>query len=46
MERVRIAALGDSITKGVVLSGENNYSVLEHNFMEIISKSKDVEVDN
>ena len=46
MERVRIAALGDSITKGVVLGEENNYSVLEHNFMEIISESKGVEVEN
>ena len=46
MERVRIAALGDSITKGVVLGEENNYSVLEQNFMEIISESKGVEVEN
>ncbi len=46
MERVRIAALGDSITKGVVLEEKEGYSVLEHNFMEIISESSGVEVDN
>ena len=46
MERVKIAALGDSITKGVVLTEENGYSVLEQNFMEIIKAKRGVEVDN
>jgi lysophospholipase L1-like esterase len=46
MERVKIAALGDSITKGVVLTEENGYSVLEQNFMEIIKAERGVEVDN
>lgn len=46
MERVRIAALGDSITKGVVLNGENNYSVLEESFVGLIREKRDVEIDN
>lgn len=46
MERVKIAALGDSITKGVVLTEENNYSVLEQNFMELIKNKRGVEIDN
>lgn len=46
MERVKIAALGDSITKGVILNNENNYSVLEESFVGLIKEKKGVEIDN
>lgn len=46
MERIRIAAMGDSITKGVVLTSDNNYSVLEDNFVGLLSKHNNIEIDN
>lgn len=46
MKRTRIAALGDSLTKGVVLNERNRYSVVEGNFMEIISNELDMQIDN
>lgn len=46
MERLKIVALGDSITKGVVLSGENNYSVTESSFIEILRRERNVEIEN
>lgn len=46
MKEIRIAALGDSITKGVVLNGENNYSVLEDSFIGLLKERIGVEIDN
>ncbi len=46
MERVKIVALGDSITKGVVLDSENNYSVSEGSFVEILKKEKNFDINN
>lgn len=46
MERIKIAALGDSITKGVVLTNENNYSVLEESFVEILKTEQNLDIDN
>jgi len=46
MERIKIAALGDSITKGVVLNEENNYSVLEDSFVEILKAEQNLDIDN
>ena len=46
MKKTRIAALGDSLTKGVILNEKNRYSVADHSFMDIISDELDLRVDN
>lgn len=46
MERIKIAALGDSITKGVVLTDKNNYSVLEDSFVDLLSRHHNIDIDN
>lgn len=46
MERLKIVALGDSITKGVVLSGENNYSVIDGSFVEILRREQNLDINN
>ena len=46
MEQIRVAALGDSLTKGVVLNEENRYSILKRNFIEIISEKLGVCIKN
>lgn len=44
--RTRIAALGDSLTKGVVLTDRNKYTVLDNNYMDIVGRELDLQVDN
>lgn len=46
MKKIRIAALGDSLTKGVILNDENRYSVLDDNFIDIISRELDLNIEN
>ena len=46
MKTTRIAALGDSITKGVVLNDQNRYSAAEQSFLDILSSELDLRVDN
>lgn len=46
MKKTRIAALGDSITKGVIFSENNKYSLIENCFTEIISNKLDIHLDN
>lgn len=46
MKKTKIVALGDSITKGVVLTDSNNYSVADGNFIEILRQEKNLEIDN
>jgi lysophospholipase L1-like esterase len=46
MKEIKIAALGDSITKGVVLNKENNYSVLEDSFIGLLRERVGIEIDN
>ena len=46
MNKVKIAALGDSITKGVVMNEENMYSVAESSFVEILRKECGVDIEN
>ena len=46
MKTTRIAALGDSITKGVVLNAQNRYSAAEQSFLDIISNELDLRIDN
>jgi lysophospholipase L1-like esterase len=44
--KTRIAALGDSLTKGVVLTDRNRYSVLDNNYMDIVGRELDLHVEN
>lgn len=46
MKKTRIAALGDSITKGVVLNEQYRYSAAEQSFLDILSSELDLRVDN
>lgn len=46
MKTTRIAALGDSITKGVVLNDQNRYSAADQCFLDIISNELDLRIDN
>ena len=46
MSRTRIIALGDSLTKGVVLRNDNRYAVTDSNYMDIISSELDMSVEN
>jgi lysophospholipase L1-like esterase len=46
MKEIKIAALGDSITKGVVLNKENNYSILEESFIGLLRERVGIEIDN
>ena len=43
---MKIAALGDSITKGVILSSDNNYTTLDHSFTEIVGQQLGAQIDN
>ena len=45
MCKTRITALGDSLTKGVVLTG-NRYTILESSYMNILSNELDLFVEN
>ena len=46
MKRIKAIALGDSVTKGVVLSKENKYTVIENNYLDIISTELELTVAN
>lgn len=46
MRKMKIAALGDSLTKGVVLNERNRYSVLDKGFVDIVGEELDVDVKN
>ena len=46
MKKIRIAALGDSLTKGVVLTERDRYSILDNSFMDIIGRELDLQVEN
>jgi len=46
MSRTRIIALGDSLTKGVVLRNDNRYAVTDSNYMDIIGNELDMSVEN
>lgn len=46
MKRTRITALGDSLTKGVVLTDQNRYSVIDCSYMDILSNELDLSVEN
>ena len=46
MERAKIVALGDSITKGVILGDDNNYSISEGCFVELIRREMGCDIEN
>lgn len=46
MKKRKIVALGDSITKGVVLNNDNNYSVSEGSFVEILRRERNLDIEN
>ena len=46
MEQKKIAALGDSLTRGVVLNESNRYSILDNSFIDIIGDSLGLEIKN
>ena len=46
MKQIKIAALGDSLTKGVVLNDENRYSILKQGFINIIGEKLDLCIKN
>lgn len=46
MKQTRIAALGDSLTKGVVLDKQNRYSVTDYSFIDILRNELDLRIDN
>ncbi len=43
---IKVVALGDSLTKGVVLSDTNKYSLIDHNYLEIIGRELDLRITN
>lgn len=42
----RITALGDSLTKGVVLTDNNKYTVLDNNYIDILEKELNLNISN
>lgn len=46
MKKIRIAALGDSLTKGVVMNGMNRYSVLDNSFIDIVGRELGLHIEN
>ena len=41
-----MAALGDSVTKGVILTETNKYSLTEHSYLDIVSRELDLQISN
>ena len=46
MKQMRITALGDSLTRGVVLNEKNRYSVLDGSFIDIIGERLGLDIVN
>ncbi len=46
MEKKKITALGDSLTRGVVLNEKNRYSILDNSFIDIIGDSLGLDITN
>ena len=42
----KVTALGDSLTKGVVLTEANKYSLTEHSYLDIVSRELDLQISN
>ncbi len=46
MKMTKVTALGDSLTKGVILTEENRYSLAEYSYMDIVSRELDLQLTN
>lgn len=46
MEKKKITALGDSLTRGVVLNEKNRYSILDNSFIDIIGDTLGLSITN
>lgn len=46
MNTTKVVALGDSVTRGVILAEPNRYSLAEHSYLDIVSRSLDLQVSN
>lgn len=46
MEQIKITALGDSLTRGVILNDKERYSILDTSFINIIKEKPGVSVTN
>jgi lysophospholipase L1-like esterase len=46
MEKKKITALGDSLTRGVVLNEKNRYSILDNSFIDIIGDTLGLSIAN
>ena len=42
----KVTAIGDSLTKGVVLTEANRYSLTENSYLDIVSRELDLQVSN
>ena len=46
MDMTKITALGDSLTKGVILTDKNKYTLSDNSYMEVISREMDLQITN
>ena len=46
MNMTKVTALGDSVTRGVILTEANTYSLTDHSYMDIVSRELDLQVNN
>lgn len=43
---IKVTALGDSLTKGVILTEANRYSFVEQSYLDIVSRELDMQISN
>ena len=46
MSKIKVIALGDSLTKGVILTDKNKYSIAEDSYLDIIGRETDMQIAN
>lgn len=46
MNMTKVTALGDSLTKGVILTEDNKYTLTEHSYLDIVSRELDLQISN
>ena len=46
MKKLKVTALGDSITKGVVLTDQDRYTVTQQSFMEMVGEKLGMDIVN
>ena len=46
MKKLKVTALGDSITKGVVLTEMDRYTVAQQSFMDMVGEKLDMDIVN